>query len=119
MNVPEGDIIEWIKCGDIDVSRIADERFLGIGARRAGDELMRDENIHALRLNRHGGNGGFDRVGIGFNLRVRMHGANGCGAHEREKIKIEPSVQRNRLNRAGIDRGNVNAARVHQPAGES
>ncbi len=121
MDVAEGDVIKIVEHADIHIIRAADRQLLGVAARRARDELMRDQHIAARRVHIRRAEHRRHRVRIAFDFLVREKAAHLHRLEERQQINVYRAVlvrERQRRQRAVIDRRDMDAACAHQPSAE-
>ena len=121
VDVTEGDIIEIVEHADRHIVRAADRKLLGLAGHRARDELVRDQHIAARRVHVRRAEHRRHRVRIAFDVLIREETPHLHRLEERQQINIHRAVlvrQRQRRQRAVVDRRDMDAGRIHQPSSE-
>lgn len=121
VNVSQCHIVKGCEHRRVHVIRAAHRQLLRFAPERAGDELVGHKQVPHARIGLHGADHGAERVGIGFDCLIGEKAADVCGLDKGKEIEIHPTelvAQGKGRDRAGVDRGKMDAAPVHQPSAE-
>ena len=121
VNVPQGHIVEGVKDSRIHVVRSAHGELLRVAPGSTGDKLMGHQHIADGRIHFHGLNGRRHRVRVGGDLPLGEAAPDMGGLHKRQQVELHRAVlvgEDHGFHLAVIDRGQVDAAALHEPTTE-